>query len=536
MNLYKMILVDDEEDVRDSIFRKVDWNALGFEVVGSVSNGEEALELTEHVHVDVVLTDIKMPFMDGLQLCAKVKENYKNTRVVLYSGFDDFELAREAVHLEAEEYLMKPVGAKDLENVFRRIKENLDKELDERNNLLALNEYYQKSLPLMREQLLVGLLEGKYSNETAKKMIESYEMDFSEPYYSVALLKRDSHKRDKGFQENQLRMISQMNLAKEYFENNMKCHIFMYLGYVAVIAQMQNEEQIHQFVYHINQVCKMGDRILNMDSDAGIGAVCSELSHIHSSYEEAKTALDYRILGEESGQTIYINDVEPKQNKVVWHEWSGIQEILHAIKFGNSEQLEDSIECFIQELKSENMVTVQQFQLVFMEILTEMMKLMRSHQLDVSEVFSENMMPYQQIEKMHTLSEFEEWLKEKSSCIWKMINTIRTASTSVLTDKAKAYIEKNYMKSNLSVEELCKYLNISGTYFSVIFKREVGMGFVSYLTKVRLEHAVYLLNHTEDRSYVVGQKVGYPEANYFSYVFKKQYGVSPSKYRTKKEK
>ena len=134
MSLYKIILVDDEEEVRDSIKRKVDWNLLGFEVIGSVNNGEEAIELTETNHVDVVLTDIKMPFMDGLTLCAKVKENYKNTKVVLYSGFDEFEFAREAVHLEAEEYLLKPISAKDLEKVFQKIKENLDREFNERRN------------------------------------------------------------------------------------------------------------------------------------------------------------------------------------------------------------------------------------------------------------------------------------------------------------------------------------------------------------------------------------------------------------------
>ena len=180
MNLYKMILVDDEEDVRVSIERKVDWNALGFEMVGSVSNGEEALELAEQMHVDVVMTDIKMPFMDGLTLCKKLKENYKNTKVVLYSGFDDFELAREAIHLEAEEYLLKPIGARDIENVFRKIKSNLDKEFDERRNLENLHEYYRKSLPFMKDQLMVGILEGKFSEEHAETMIHTYGMHFSQ--------------------------------------------------------------------------------------------------------------------------------------------------------------------------------------------------------------------------------------------------------------------------------------------------------------------------------------------------------------------
>lgn len=537
MDLYKMILVDDEEDVRVSIEKKVDWNALGFELVGSVNNGEEALELTEHMHVDVVLTDIKMPFMDGLQLCARVKENYKNTKVVLYSGFDDFELAREAIHLEAEEYLLKPIGAKDLENVFRRIKENLDKEFDERRNLKNLNDYYQESLPMMREQLLAGLLEGKFSDEQAETMIKSYNMDFLAPFYSVALLEGNSYKGSSEFQTGQLLMISLMNLAKEYLENNIKCHIFMYLDNVAIIVQMQNSDKMNDFVYHINQVCKMGVRMLDIDADAGIGHVCMGLSQITKSYGEAKTALDYRVLGEERGQAIYINDVEPKSTEVVYQELSGIKKIIHEIKFGGkNDELNNSIDEFIQELKGENIITVQQFQLAFMEMVTELMKLMRNYQLDMADVFGKNIMPYQEAEKIHSLGELATWLKEKCSCIWNMLRKMRTNSTNVLTDKAKAYIEEHYSESDLSVEDLCKHLNVSATYFSVMFKKEIGMSFVSYLTKVRLEHAVELLNNTEDKSYIIAEKVGYTEANYFSYVFKKQYGVSPSKYRTNKER
>lgn len=535
MNLYKMILVDDEEDVRVSIEKKVDWNALGFELIGSVNNGEEALELTEHMHVDVVLTDIKMPFMDGLELCARVKENYQNTKVVLYSGFDDFELAREAIHLEAEEYLLKPIGAKDLENVFRRIKENLDKEFDERRNLKNLNDYYQESLPMMREQLLVGLLEGKFSEKKAETMIKSYEMDFLSPYYAVALIEGDSYKAGGEFQTSQLLMISLMNMAKEYLEENIKCHIFMYLGNVAIIARMQDASEINEFVYHINQVCKMGARMLDIDSDAGIGHACSSLSHIAQSYEQAKTALDYRVLGDERGQAIYINDVEPKTEDVVYHEISAIQQIIHEIKFGGIDELNNSIDNFITELKSEGIVTVWQYQLVFMEMVTEIMKLIRSYQLDMTEIFDKNSVPYQESDNIHSLGELSAWLKEKCSYIWNMLRKMRKNSTNVLTDKAKTYIEEHFAESNLSVEDLCKYLNVSATYFSVMFKKEMGMSFVSYLTKVRLEHAVELLNNTEDKSYIIAEKVGYTEPNYFSYVFKKQYGVSPSKYRTNKE-
>lgn len=536
MGLYKMILVDDEEDVRISIEKKVDWNALGFEVVGSASNGEEALELAEQQHVDVVLTDIKMPFMDGLTLCAKLKENYKNTKVVLYSGFDDFEFAREAVHLKAVEYLLKPIGAKDLENVFRKIKENLDKEFSERLNLEKLNSYYQKSLPIMKEQLLVGILDGKLEEEQAETMLSSFEMDFLSPYYCVSVLRWENTNSEKEFRTGQMFMISFMNLTKEYLEDNMKSHVFIYLGQLVVIAQMQDSDEVQDFVYHINQVCKMAFRMLEMHIDAGIGNIYPQLSRIAASYQEAKTALDYRILGDENEQVVYIHDVEPASSDVLYSEVLGISKVMHSMKFGTEKELEGSIEELVLELSVEYKATIQQCQLVLMEMVTEMLKLLRNYQLDISEMDDRNLSLYQEIGSLHSIGELEAWLKKICFGMRELIYKKRSHTANAMTEKAKEYIEQNYSVSGLSVEDLCKYLNVSATYLSVMFKKQVGMSFVSYLTKVRLEHAVELLDTTEDKSYIIAEKVGYVEANYFSYVFKKQYGISPSKYRMNKEK
>lgn len=533
VDLYKMILVDDEEDVRGSIERKLDWKSLGFEIVGSVNNGDEALELTEQRHVDVVMTDIKMPFMDGLTLCAHVKKNYKNTKVVVYTGFDDFEFAREAVHLDVEEYLLKPIRAKDLEAVFRKIKENLDKEFDERRNLETLHDYYQKSLPMMQEQLLVGMLEGKFEEIQVEALIESYGMDFSAPYYCVSVFGEDYPKEKRDVQTSQMLMLSLMNLAKEYLEKYLRCNILMLFGRIIVIARLQDEESMSQFVYHVNQVCKMGSRMLNLKLDAGIGQAYAQKSQISTSYEEAKIAFNYRVLGEESGHAIYINDVEPKVQEAGNQEFAGISNIIHAVRFGTEEEVNASVDKFIGELY-ENKPSAQQYQLVLMEMITEMLKLLRSYQIEASEVFGINFFPYRVMENLPSLEEYSAWLKTSNLQIWDQIGKLRTHSTNVLTEKAKLYIEENYAQSDLSVEELCKYLNISATYLSVLFKKEIGMSFVSYLTKVRLEHAVELLNNTEDKSYMIAEKVGYTEPNYFSYVFKKQYGVSPSKYRTNK--
>lgn len=534
MNLYKLVLVDDEADVRISIAEKVDWNALGFELVGSVNNGQEALELVEQIHADVVMTDIAMPFMDGLTLCGKLKENYKNTKVVLYSGFDDFEFAREAVHLEAEEYLLKPISAKDLENVFGKIKENLDKEFDERRNMENLYDFYQKSLPMMREHLLTGLLEGRLSEEQAKTMIQSYEMDFIAPYYAVAVLRPGGGAGNKDILTSQMINFSLLNLAKEYLEKNTKSYTFMYVDAVVTIVQLEDNEAIQDLVYHMNQVCKMGTRVLDVNVAAGVGLAYPSLDKIEVSYEEAKEALEYRIVIGSEAQVIYINDVEPKAKVDFLPELKGLPAIIHSMKFGTKEEVAVVIAEYAKELK-DGMVSVQQCQLAFMETLTELLKLMRSYQLDATEVFGENFEPYEEIHKFHSIDEFVLNLQDICNKIRRMIRQERNDTTKTMTEKAKQYIEEHYSDSALSVEDLCTYLNVSATYFSTMFKKAVGMSFVSYLTQVRLDHAVELLNNTEDKSYIIAEKVGYTEPNYFSYVFKKKYGISPSKYRTNKE-
>ncbi|MDD7027800.1 MAG: response regulator [Lachnospiraceae bacterium] len=535
MSLYKMILVDDEEDVRVSIEKKVDWASLGFELVGSANNGEEALELTESRHVDVVLTDIQMPFMDGLTLCQKVKENYKNTKVVLYSGFDDFEFARKAIHLEAEEYLLKPIGARDLEKVFRRLKDNLDKEFDERRNVENLFDYYQKSLPMMREQLITGILEGKVSEAQARNMMETYGMDFSAPYYAVALIGADFEEKGGELQASQLFMLSLKNLAEEYLEKHMDAHVQMYLDKVIIIGKLAQNVNIQEYVYHINQICKIGARMLEVDVDGGIGHKYSSLIKIATSYSEAKTAFDYRILLEGSSQAIYINDVEPRTEARLFSGAQNFQKVLYSMKLGTKEELEAAIDEIIDQLR-ESKITVQQYQLTFMEILIEMLRLLGSYELEIEEVFGKRFDPYQEVGKLRSLDEVAGWLKDRCEKIFLLIRKERFVSTNMMTEKAKLYIEENYTDSRLSVEDLCNHLNVSATWFSVTFKREMGMSFISYLTQVRLEHAVELLDNTEDKSYMIAQKVGYTEANYFSYVFKKKYGVSPSKYRVSKGK
>ncbi len=210
---------------------------------------------------------------------------------------------------------------------------------------------------------------------------------------------------------------------------------------------------------------------------------------------------------------------------------SGIQEVVKNLNFGNKTELINSIEKLFDKLKKYEL-PLRQNQMLFMELLSEIFKLFRIHQLDDSDIFGEGVNLFHEIGKLTSLEEMETWVKEYCMNIRLFIQKERKSSVAVLTENAKRYIEEHYGDHTLSVERLCDHLNISATHFSIIFKKEFGMSFISYLTKVRMEQAAALLEHTEDKSYIIAEKVGYTEANYFSYVFKKHYGESPKKYRT----
>mgnify|MGYP002649727471 FL=1 len=528
MELYNILLVDDETDVLEAM-KKIDWEALGFCLAGTAENGQEALEMAEQLHVDVVMTDIKMPYMDGLTLCKKLKENYRNIKVVIYSGFDDFEFAREAVHLEAEEYLLKPVSAGDMEAAFSKVRKKLDQEYDEYRNLNRLSEYYRKSLPAMREQLVMGVLEGRIAGERARAMMETYEICLDSPFYVVAALYMDVNPREEQPQPAQLFTLSLKDMVQDYLKNRTRFFSTAFLDQVIVIFMLDEREEIDQVLYHLDQICKMGFRVLKSSVTAAVGQICANTDALHTSYEEAVNAMEYRsILG--SGQVLYINDIEPCSEENILVTEHEFQNLVHAVKLGNRDETNAAIAQIMDSIRKER-ISPGQYQLLFMELLSELMKIGRAYKLHPNQIFGEHAGSWQELYRMVTVDELEGWLQEVCTNLRHVLRHERRDSAARLTEQAKAYIEEHYKESDLSADSLCRCLNVSAAYFSTIFKREVGMSFVAYLTKIRLEHALELLRTTEDKTYIIASRVGYMEPNYFSYVFKKQYGISPSKYR-----
>ena len=534
MRLYKVMIVDDEEEVRVGIIKKINWEENGFILVGDAENGNDALEKAEKIHPDIIITDISMPFMDGLELGKRLLEIMPSTKIIIFSGADDFEYAHKAIKINVIEYMLKPVNSIELTEVLRKVKSKLDFEYNEKRNVELLKKYYIESLPVIREQFLVGVIEGRISKKQWQEEHIKLGLDFIKNNILVALIHLDDISSLKNSEnplkeERTLLNLSIKNFVDENMGNYCKYISFIYSDMVVIISSIDKKEDVISVIKGANEICTGFKRVMDIIISSGIGHIYKDFSKIRLSYKSAKDALGYRlVLG--AGKAIYIDDVEPDNSIHLEFEEEEERLMLNAIKVSQEEEIIEIIDSIFKKIE-QSVLPVNEYRIYLMEISISLLKLAQTYKLNINEIFGEDFNCYSYLETFTSLEEMKKWFKNTGKKINNSIKSQRINSSKLLIEEAKSYISKNYSDCELSVEKLCSNLHVSPTYFSTIFKREMGTSFVNYLTSVRLEEAINLLNTTDDKTYIIATKVGYSQANYFSYVFKKSFGVSPSKYR-----
>lgn len=528
MDKYKVMLVDDEEEVREAMKRRINWEEIGFTVVASAENGEDALEKAEQCNPDVVMTDIQMPFMDGLTMLKLLKQQIPDLKSVIFSGYDEFEYAKEAIKLEAEEYILKPIDADELKNVFERIKKRLDESRNNKRDIDKLRQYYEQSLPMLKEQIIIGLLEGRETEPDMKRYQEEYGIEIESAFYCVGVFAASEPRENSSILNKQLAAVSLQKIVEEQFEKVLNTIAINYLDSVVVIAKLKSTSEAVLFTKEMDKICKIGAKLLDISVVAGIGRVYGSADAIQQSFAEAKDATHYRMFLDEN-QAISIADLEPKDSGEEFVYDKHIRHLMREIKVGTEETITQEVNGFIALLKKRS-INISQLQLLYAELMVELSRLGRGHQLhDELNLLDLNIK--EQMSKYASLDNMEKGLLDICLAFHNSISEGRADSTKKLAEDAKQYIADHYMESGLSVDDLCTHLGVGTTYFSAVFKKDTGVSFVSYLTNLRMNEAQRLLDTTNEKSYVIAKMVGYDEPNYFSYVFKKQFGVSPSKYR-----
>ena len=275
MDLYRIILVDDEEEVRTSIIKKIDWKSAGFQVVGDAENGQDALEKIEQLEPDVVMTDIRMPYMDGLTLIEKIRQKYPSMKILIFSGFDDFEYAKQAIKLNVTEYILKPVNVEELTEILERVKANLDDEIEQRRNVDRLRERYQNSLPILKELFLNDLARGNVPPGQEEARLKEYGVDIlgaKQWLAAVVSVEQEEQTEERVLSQHQeLIPFSVRQLIEDHLKEAYRFVLFNSTAGLTLVAALDEEEKGTGIIDQLEDICKECRKILEVTVTIGVG-------------------------------------------------------------------------------------------------------------------------------------------------------------------------------------------------------------------------------------------------------------------------
>ncbi|WML33963.1 response regulator [Clostridium sp. OS1-26] len=530
--MYKIILVDDEEEVRRGVLNKIQWNRYGFEIIGEAENGKEALEIVEKSTPDLVITDIRMPFMDGMKLTQILYERFPTIKTIILTGFDEFEYAKTAIKLNVIEYVLKPISSEDIIELLINVKEKLDREFEEKKNIKLLKEIYIKSLPILREKFLSSIIRGNINIDEIREKEKKYNINLQGEAFLISIIAIDYNIENINNKDKEILIFQVLKLIEEIINKHSIGLAFIEDDNIIILNISQDSgkklilEKAGKVLEEIRQSIV---KYLNLSVTIGIGTSCEDISGVSLSYKNAIAALGYRIiLG--NNRLIFIEDVEPKRENEIIFDRLKERQLEGSVKTGTKEEICSAVDNIFRVIEASN-TCIEYYQIYLIQIVTTIIKIAKDSNVNMKDIFGENFNFFIELYKFATLAEVEEWIKKISIKISEYIIKGREDSSKFLVDRAKEYIEERFQDSELNINTICNYLHISQAYFSYIFKKDTQTTFVSYLTQIRMTKAKELLRNTNMKTFVIAEKVGFSEPNYFSYCFKKNLGKSPSEYR-----
>jgi two-component system response regulator YesN len=520
---YKVLFVEDEIVTREGIRDNVDWSANGFEYCGEASDGEMALSLLRTIKPDVLITDIKMPFMDGLQLCKIVRERMPWIKIIILSGHDEFEYAQQAIKLGVNEYLLKPVTVKDMHQVLRKIGAQLDQEKREQENLQKLQEQLEENQAILRERLLLKVVTGTIESTEAIEKGQSLGLDLVARCYLVVILKIEIVDRSEQFDYDEYQQIQ--HIVSGLIGNNPDIYLLkkdweeLVLLIKGNIPQYLEEEGALLLGLIKSEVEKTRYQLT-----FGTGMQKNRIADIYQSFIEAFVSIQ-NVANEEKES---LNQVVEKAELLKVNK-SAIENYLNC---GVKEDLEEFFNAYIQPLGNTVLQSYLIKNYIFMDIILAAAKLVNELGGDIDKIIPE----LNSIETILTNIKTIDQLKEQANKILVSAISFRDSQTSgqhtKLIRQAKEYIDQHYMEPNLSLYEIASQVNLSSSHFSTVFSQETSQTFKEYLTTTRINKAKEMLRTTTLSSNDISYQVGFNDPHYFSYVFKKNTGYSPTEFRS----
>ncbi|GIO34054.1 MULTISPECIES: response regulator transcription factor [Paenibacillus] len=530
--MYKVFIVDDEAVVRDGLKRTIDWREHGFELAGDFANGREVLEVMEHTVPDVIISDISMPFMDGLELAANVTKKYPYVKIIILTGFDEFEYAQQAIRLKVSDFILKPITAHEMRELLRKVKLEMDETARQHEDLSRLYSQLKQSLPLLKERFLERLVVNGLRPSEIEERFQYFGLPPLSPPQLVMVADIDDfgtrQLQPEAANDTEILRYAAYNVLEEIAERE---GLLLFRTreerLVLVVSGLADETELYE---HACRIAEEGrfyiDKFLKFTVSFGVGQAVGSAEELPVSYKSALSALDYRfLLGKNRVLSILDFESRPSYDNRSRGDWD--RRLASAVKTGSLQEVRQLIQQFVADLK-ESMAPldacVLQIQKAILSLIntTQELGLDNARPIRLTDVY-----PFK------TLDEIGAWLEDAASSVMSAIADNRNHHTLAQIRKAVEYIETHYAEEKISLQDICRHCLMSTSYFSLVFKQHTGETFVEYLTRIRMDKAKEMLQHTMMKFYEIAGKVGYGDPNYFSILFKKHVGMTPREYRDK---
>ncbi len=536
--MYRMLIVEDEEIEREGLRDLFNWEDMDIQVVGAVESGEDAIDFADRNEFDILFTDIKLTGMTGLELAGILMQRNPGLKVIISSGYRDFEYARTAVELDAYGYLSKPVEVEELQKVITKVLNTCRKEKSEHLEKERLKKLVNDSMPFLKSNFFNYLLHHSPGDNIVAENLEYFNIPFISGHYvalAVEIDDFDNRRADDGQDEAYIATFEVLECIKGHKAELPFEAFYVSEGRFCIIVNTHEEKA--RILYEtllslatglqkkINDSCKTNVTI-------GIGRLSIRLGDIKSSYREACKAVEYKFfMG--SNQVINYRDITCDGNKETILDIDEIEKkILSGMELRDRDTLNDSINTLFSHLNSQSRYSNVYIRNVCINLLAKAsIALIEMHE-SFDAIFGKETFVWEKITRFDNIFDLQQWFKNIFNAILEHLSEKKEGYNKKIIKDILKIIEENYGK-NLTIMDISNEVYLSPNYISIIFKKEIGESFTDFLVKYRLEKAKKMLKETNLKVYQIGSMVGYSNISYFCSIFKNCYGVSPSEYREK---
>lgn len=540
MNEIKVFLVEDEMVIRRGIKNSIDWEKEGYIFCGEASDGELAYPMIIKEKPDILITDIRMPFMDGLELCKLVKEELPNIKILILSGYDEFDYAKEAIRLGVTEYLLKPISSGKLLEALNGVSESIRREKEDKDLVRKYMEEMRENTEHEKQKFFEQMIAGNLSMADALETGKKYEMNLSAGMYNLLLFRFTLGEENRKSGE----LLGEAEYAIKKLTERLE-YVFEFQRDVegwAFLLMADNEEQMSE---RVKELSKDLEEIMKNYSTityfGGIGQPVARLRELEESFREAERALAARFTME-LNRIISVEDIRMAQNvdtldDIEITSFGEIEKTRTMLeKFlnnGAEDKIDEFVDVYINELPEENLKSVLMRQYIIMDAYIVLMSFCEKIEGIEGEMQAQSEELKNSMKTIQTLEEIKNYIRMLLKKIIGVRDTISGRRYSDIIEIAKDQIRKTYMSDEISLNTIAAEVGMSPSYFSSIFSKEMGKTFVEYLTEIRMDRAKELLMCSSMKTSEIGYEVGYKDPHYFSYIFKKTQNCTPKEFRAR---